>query len=65
MDNESISVSNFGTLNPYLFHSHKAFNVQTGLVQINPEFWSAKFHTHTSFDKLINDHKELFVREKS
>jgi len=60
LDNENISVRNFGILNPYLFHSHKGFNVQTGKVQEYPEFWSAKFHTHAAFEKLLDEKKEFF-----
>lgn len=63
--NESISVKNFGTLNPYLFHSHKGLNVQTGEISIHPEFWSVKFHTHASFEKLLEERKERFTSKSS
>lgn len=64
-ENNSITVKNFGTLNPYLFHSHKGYNVHTGFVQEYPEFWSVKFHTHDSFRKLMEEKREYFsIKDK-
>lgn len=63
--NESLSVKNFGTLNPYLFHSHAGFNVKKGEVDVYPEFWSVKFHAHASFEKLLAERKDRFSAKKS
>ena len=64
IENEAITIKNFGTLNPYLFHSHRGYNVQTGIVQEYPEFWSVKFHTHDAFQKLMEEKREYFSKKK-
>lgn len=63
IENEAITVKNFGTLNPYLFHAHRGYNVQTGIVQEYPEFWSVKFHTHDSFQKLMEEKRDYFSKK--
>src|SRR5690554_6291491 len=62
IDKEALSISNFGTLNPYLFHSHNGINVQTGEMQIHKKFWSVKFHAHNAFENLLREKKHIFTK---
>jgi nucleoid DNA-binding protein len=62
VDNKSISIGNFGTISPYLFHKHKGFNISTGEMQEVDEFKTVKFRVHNNFQMLVNGRKSKFKK---
>ena len=63
--NNAVSVKNFGTLSPYLFHEHIGMNVSSGRLQKISSFRSVKFHPHHTFITLIANRRASLVKSKS
>lgn len=63
-DDSVFSVSNFGTLSPYLFHGHRGVNVVTGRMQNTKPFKTVRFRSHTVFKKLVTEKRERFLAKK-
>lgn len=60
VENSIVSVENFGTLSPYVFHGHKASDVcSEGFVEIQP-FRSVKLNPHRQFELMIQKKKSDF-----
>jgi nucleoid DNA-binding protein len=64
IDDVPISVKNFGTLSPYLYHGHFAYNVQTGERYNMKPFRTVKFNSHESFTNLVKDRIDNFKKTK-
>jgi len=62
VDNKAISVSNFGTIAPYVFHKHKGLNISTGEIQEVEEFKTVKFRVHDTFQTLVAQKKHKFKK---
>lgn len=60
VNNEAVSVDNFGTLSSYLFHQHKGMNVASGQQQIVKSFKTVKFRVHSTFEDLVEQRKDKF-----
>lgn len=58
--NESVSIINFGTFSPYIFHAHKAYNIAKGIMQEVKFFQTVKFHGHITFLKFLAKNRESF-----
>lgn len=48
-----ISVKNFGTLSPYVYHGHNAFNVVSGEKVYVAPFRTVRFHPHVGMRDLM------------
>ena len=60
IDNKTVSIANFGTLSPYLFHEHKGLNIASGAVEPVKPFKAVKFRAHSNFLALIEQRKDKF-----
>lgn len=60
VDNKTISVHNFGTLSPYVFHGHKGLNINSGHLQEVKEFKTVKFRAHHTLMLLLEQKKDKF-----
>lgn len=60
VEDKSISIINFGTFSPYIFHAHKAFNIALGKMQQVKAFRSVKFRAHSTFLNLIASRRDRF-----
>ncbi len=63
VNDETVSVSNFGTLSPYRFHAHRAFDVTTGSVAYLQGFRTVKFHSHSVFASLLKTRRVRFEKK--
>lgn len=54
LEDRTISVKNFGTLSPYIYHGHNAFNVVSGEKVYVESFRSVRFHTHAGMRNLMS-----------
>ena len=63
-NNRAVSIKNFGTWSPFMFHEHEGINVATGVKQIVQSFRTVKFVPHTVFRKLLSISKERFEKSK-
>lgn len=62
IEDKAISIYNFGTLSPYLFHGHEGMNIATGHVQSVKPFRTVKFRAHSHFFALIEQRKNKFTK---
>lgn len=53
-NDRSVSIKNFGTFSPYIFHEHMAYDVCTGMKRFIPAFKSVKFRIHSEFQAILN-----------
>ena len=60
LNKEQISISNFGTIDPYLQHGHKGIDVTTGEIVEHKPVWRVKFLTNYSFKKILLDSIKKF-----
>ena len=60
VDDQVVTVRNFGTLSPHVRRSHLAHNVGTGVVRSLSSRRSVKFHPHEAFNGLIRERQERF-----
>lgn len=60
IDNKAISITNFGTFSPYLFHAHEGLNIASGVRHTVKSFRTVKFRAHTCFLALIEQRKDKF-----
>jgi len=63
-EDQAISIENFGTLSPCVFHQHKGVNIHTGRIQEVPSFRTIKFHPHFVFLDLLSRRRDLFLEKK-
>lgn len=64
VQDQALSVENFGTLSPYVFHGHTGLNIQTGEMQEVKPFRTVKFHPHFVFLDLLVLRRESFLEKK-
>ena len=62
VNNKAISIENFGTISPYVFHSHKGMNIASGKIQQVQEFKTVKFRVHNVFQTLVEQRKKKFKK---
>lgn len=62
LDNKAISIENFGTISPYVFHAHKGLNIASGEMQQVKEFKTVKFRVHNVFQALVEQRKKKFKK---
>lgn len=60
IDNESVSINNFGTFSPFIFHAHRAFNIAKGTIQQVKAFRSVKFRAHHTFLNFVLKKRDRF-----
>ena len=60
--NEAVSVRNFGTLSPYLYHGHFALDVSSGLMHDTAPFKTVQFRVHARFLRLLKERRTRFLR---
>jgi nucleoid DNA-binding protein len=60
VNDQVVTVRNFGTLSPHLRIAHLAYNVSKGTSMEISAVRSVKFHAHESFKNLILDSQERF-----
>ena len=60
----AVSVENFGTISPYVFHSHSGMNIATGELREVPAFHTVRFHPHFIFLELLARRREAFLEKK-
>ena len=63
-ENRSVTVRNFGTFSPYLFHGHDGWDFQTNKLCYRKPFRSVKFRSHHVFERLISRRKKKIVRSR-
>ena len=63
-EDQIISVGNFGTFSPYLFHGHLAYDPNTGAMQEIKPFYSVKLHPASSFIYLLKNRRGPFTAHK-
>ena len=56
-----IRLKNFGTLSPYVFHGHLAWNVQRQGYVDTPPFRSVRFHPADRFLRLLRSRRAKFL----
>jgi nucleoid DNA-binding protein len=61
VDDIPVTAKHFGTLSPYVYHGHRARDVNTGKVIETKPFRTVKFHPHESFFRLIEEQRERFL----
>lgn len=61
---QAVSVENFGTMSPYVFHSHAGMNIATGELRQVPAFHTVRFHPHFIFLELLSRRRESFLEKK-
>lgn len=62
LENQSISIENFGTISPYIYSSHKSVDFQTGKEFQTKPIKRVRFHTNSNFQSLI-DAKRLSLKK--
>lgn len=62
--NKTVSVENFGTLSPYLFHEHLGMDVSTGQIRNFSSFRTIKFHPHHNFLFLLTPRRANFLKRE-
>lgn len=62
---QAISVEHFGTLSPYIFHSHNGINIASGQIERIDSFRTVKFHPHTTLSFLLSQRRENFLCPKA
>jgi nucleoid DNA-binding protein len=65
INNQTVSVGGFGTLNPYIRKGHLAHNVYTKKIRKLPEIRMIKFIPQNSLLSLLKDKYENFRKKKS
>jgi nucleoid DNA-binding protein len=64
MENKPISIDNFGTFSPFMFHKHNGLNISSGKIQNVKQLKIVKFRTHSVFQELIDQKKDKFKKAK-
>ncbi|MDP2683500.1 MAG: HU family DNA-binding protein [bacterium] len=59
-NNESVSISNFGTLDPYTQHGHDGMDISSGEINYVKPVKSIKFIPHDNLAILLNQNKKKF-----
>lgn len=52
-----VSVENFGTLSPFIFHGHQGMDIATGKNVFVPAFRTVRFHPHDGLRALMERRK--------
>jgi len=64
IENRSVSIKNFGTLSPYMFHGHEGIDVSSGNMRYVEEFRSVKFRPHHVLWRLVKRKRKKILRKR-
>lgn len=64
IQNQAVSIENFGTISPFIFHKHNGMNIQTGKLQEIAQFRTVRFHPHSILLELLSQHRDSFIKDK-
>lgn len=54
---DSVTVKNFGTLNPQIMHGQNSLNVNTMTIDYRAPYWGVRFYPSTTFLDLLEEKK--------
>lgn len=64
IENQAISIENFGTFSPYQHPSHHGIDISSGKEMQTQSVKTVKFRTNCHFQNLINNKKNFFQKSK-
>ena len=64
-DNDAVSIGNLGTLSPYIYHGHKAHNINTRELYNLPPRILVRFHPSETMRGLLAERKNNFFIKKT
>lgn len=64
VEQESLSIKNFGTFHTYQYWSHKSMDISSGNMRMTKPFLSISFIPHKNFYDLISQKKTFFSEKK-
>lgn len=63
LEQESLSIDNFGTLHSYFLSGHSGVDIYTGELQYVQPKKSIKFSPHITFSSILNEKKDRFKKK--